>query len=261
MQLTKCYELVDRVAPFVLSERYIKDCNGYDNSGVLIDGGREITRVLFALDLSSAAVREAIAWGAQLIVTHHPAIYTPIRSITAEGAGAQVLQAVQAGISVISAHINLDMAPNGIDESLMQGLGGSAALDVLERVEGGGYGRVYDVAPTEFAQFVAAVKEKFQTERVVVYGDRPVKRVASFCGAGMMDESVNFARSAGADTFVSSDPKHHLIASAVEGGMNVVILTHYAAELYGFTRFYGALKEKFNGEGVESKLFTDLSLI
>ena len=87
-------------------------------------------------------------------------------------------------------------------------------------------------------------KKTFRTERVLVYGDKDVEKVASFCCAGMDEGSIDFALENGADTIVSSDPKHHLIAAAVEKGVNVVVLTHYAAENYGFYEFYQKIKEK-----------------
>ena len=116
MRLKEICELVDKTAPFSISGAYCREYGGYDNSGILVDCGREITGVLFSLDLSRAAAEEAKKRGAQLIVTHHPAIYSPIRSLAQEGEGALVLACVQAGISVISAHLNLDMAEGGIDE-------------------------------------------------------------------------------------------------------------------------------------------------
>ena len=91
-----------------------------------------------------------------------------------------------------------------------------------------------------------------------MYGERPVKRVASFCGAGMDEKSVSFALQAGADTFVSSDPKHHLVAMAAESGMNVLLLTHYAAENYGFKRFFERVKEKTD---IECAFFEDARLL
>lgn len=258
MRSKEMYELVDAIAPFSLSRAYCEAFGAYDNSGLLVDCGRDVKKALFSLDLSAAAVKRAKELGAELIVTHHPAIYAPLKSLTPEGAGANILAAAREGISVLSAHLNLDMAAGGIDESLMHGLGGEQALALYERLEGGAYGRVFDVEEAPLAAYAARVKETFCTERLVVYGDRPVKRVASFCGAGMDEKSVSFALQAGADTFVSSDPKHHLVAMATEGGMNVLLLTHYAAENYGFKRFFGRVKEKTD---IECAFFEDARLL
>lgn len=246
MQLKNVYEAVDALAPFRLSKEYCERYGFHDNSGVILDCGGEVRGVLCSLDLSARAVEEAKRAGANVIVTHHPAIFYPVASLTAEE---PVLQAAMAGISVISAHLNLDAAQGGIDEELMLGLGGGAC-EVMHALSEGGYGRVYDVPEETLSAFTARIKARFATERVTVYGDRPVRRVASFCGAGLDESTVAFAKSRGADTVVSSDGKHHLIAALAEAGMNAVLLTHYAAEVYGFVRFAENLKQKIKGAPV-----------
>ncbi len=254
MRLKKIYEIADGLAPFSLSREWCELYDGYDNSGILLDCGEEISRILFSLDLSLAAIERAKQFGAQLIMTHHPAIYSPLKSLSASGEGKEILACARAGISVISAHLNLDCATDGIDESFMKGLGGEHALCVMERLSSGAYGRVFEVEETPFDEYVKAMKKTFQTQRITVYGNRPVKRVACFCGGGMDEKSVAFAAQNGADTFVSSDGKHHLVTAAVESGMNVLLLTHYASEVYGFHRYYEKIKEK---SGVPCEFFTD----
>lgn len=254
MRLMEIYNIADGVAPFALSKEWCKTYDGYDNSGVQLDCGNDVTKILFSLDLSLAAVEKAKNCGAQLIFTHHPAIYSPLHGLTENGEGKEILACAKAGISVISAHLNLDCAAGGIDESLMNGLGGKCAEQVMEPLSCGGYGRAFCVKEQPFAQFVADARKTFRTDRIVAYGNRPVKKVASFCGGGMGEKSVAFALACGADTFVSSDGKHHLVAQAIDGGMNVVLLTHYAAETYGFNRFYQKIKEK---SGVCCEFFAD----
>lgn len=243
MRLSEIYNLIDSFAPFSLSKECCERYGCHDNSGVLIDCGEEITGVLFSLDCSFAAIDRAKETGANLIVTHHPVIFSPLYSLGKES-GERALACAKAGISVISAHLNLDYAKEGIDETLMKGLGGKKALAIKEPLSKGGYGRVYDVEPRPFADFIERAKEEFSAERVTVYGEKPVKRVASFCGAGLDEESIRFAVDCGADTVVSSDGKHHVIASAVEAGLNVLLFTHYTSENYGFFRFYQKIKEK-----------------
>lgn len=241
MKLKEIYELADSLAPFSLSGEFI--ARGYrDNSGVMFDLGGEITGVLFSLDLSLSAVEEAKRLGCNLIFTHHPAIWDGVMRFTREEHPA-LWSCVREGISVISAHLNLDAAAGGIDESLMRGLGGRHALAVFEQLSAGGYGRVYDVPPCTLGEFISGAKETFSTDRVVAYGDRPVGRVASFCGAGLGEKELLFAAENGADTVVSSDGKHHLILSAEEKGLNLVLLTHYAAEHYGLCRFAENMKK------------------
>ena len=253
------YAIVDGLAPFALSKEYCERFGHRDNSGVQLDCGKEVTGVLFSLDLSAAAVAEAKNRGANCIVTHHPAIFFPLYSLKEEGSGAEILACAKAGISVISAHLNLDAAEGGIDEELMHGLGGKEAIATKDHLTGGGYGRVYDLKKKSLAAFTNEVRKTFKTDRILAYGNGAVSRVASFCGAGLDEGALAFAQAHGADTIVSSDAKHHLIAAAVERGMNVILLTHYAAENYGFTRFAEKTEKLLNG--TPCAVFTDERLL
>ena len=108
---------------------------------------------------------------------------------------------------------------------------------------------------TDTQALLAAIKDRISAQRTVVYAtNRPISRIASFCGAGLDEETLAFAKQQGADVIVSSDAKHHLIAQAVEQGLDVILLTHYAAENYGFQLFYQKMKEKLN---VPCEYFTD----
>lgn len=255
MELTEIYKLVDKIAPFSISHEYCEKYGAYDNSGILLDCGKEVTCALFSLDFSIRAVEEAKRINAELLITHHPAIYTPLKELSADN---PVTECAKTGISVLSAHLNLDCAKGGIDDSLAEALGAKKALRMHELTKGG-YGSVFEVDKLAFDEFVNRAKEALQTERVISYGARPVQKIASFCGAGMDDESVAFALSKGVDTFVSSDPKHHLIAEAVEKGLNVILFTHYAAENYGFKKFYQKIKEK--GSLARAEFFADERLM
>lgn len=90
---------IDQWAPPEIAE-------GYDNVGLLIgDDFLEVTRCLVTLDVTQAACDEAAGWGAELILSHHPVIFDPIKRISSRST---VYQLIQAGISVLSAHTNLD---------------------------------------------------------------------------------------------------------------------------------------------------------
>ena len=154
MRSKELYELIDGLAPFALSAEYVARFGARDNSGIIVDLGEEIAGVLFSLDLSLAAVAEAKRAGANCIVTHHPAIWDAPRRITPEDTPA-LQRCLREGISVISAHLNLDAAEGGIDEWMMRGLGGKTPLACMEQLQGGAYGRVYDVPPASLGEFAA----------------------------------------------------------------------------------------------------------
>lgn len=259
MKVREVFELLEGIAPVKVSDELCAKYKMFDNSGIIIDMGGEVTGCLFSLDFSLLAVQRAKEEGYNLIITHHPAIYGGIHRIDSlqDGKGKAIAQCIAAGISVISMHLNFDAAPCGIDHYLMQGLGGSTPCALLNVVEGGAYGRVYDVQKTDVPSLMQRIAHTFCTQRAAFFGDKDkgISKIASFCGAGCDDESVAFAIANGADAFVSSDLKHHLIAELVERGIVVISLTHYCAEAYGFRRIYENIKSRLRAPS--SYLFDD----
>ena len=256
MTLTEFLKKLEKIAPVALSVEFCKKYGMYDNSGIIINASETVNGALFTLDLSSEAVREAVRLGYNLIVTHHPAIYGGISRINS---GEPVAQCVKYGVSVISMHLNFDVAPEGIDYHLMRGLGGKDAK-ILAEIENGGYGRVYGISRVKFEDYITNIKKEFSTDKVIGYGseEREVNKVASFCGAGCDEKAISFAVSNGADVFVSSDMKHHEICALSEKGVNVIHLTHYSAESYGFNKIYLKIREDLS---VPSDYFTDGGLL
>ena len=262
MKVEDVFALLEKeVAPVSLSNEFCAKYKMYDNSGIIINCGLEVTGVLFTLDLTDKALEKAKAQGYNLIVTHHPAIFGGISrfDLTANPQTHTLAECMKCGISVISMHLNFDAAPQGIDYFLCKGLGGDKA-ELSAPLSNGGYGRVYSVASTTFKDFVQKVKKEFSTEKLLAYGDenKKVNRVASFCGAGCDDQNINFAAAGGADVFVSADMKHHEILALTQRGMAVIVLTHYASENYGFEKIYSKIKD---GLKVKSGYFTDTALL
>lgn len=251
MKLSEIYKIADEIAPKALSDEYCRSCGAYDNSGLLVEAGEEIHGILFSLDLTNAAIDEAIEKGCNLIITHHPAIYGKIGSVCQSDdklLGGKLVKCIQNGISVICMHLNLDVADGGIDESLQEGIlsasgatqGACTATSLMHPLSQGGYGRVYEVKETSLKTLAERMKKVFSTERILTYGngEKLVRKAASFCGAGVDDHSVAFAKGNGADVVISADFKHHHVQFLVESGISVIVLTHYASEQYGFRKYY-----------------------
>ena len=97
----------------------------FDNIGLLVGRcDKNVTKVLVCLDCNKNVVKEAINIGAQLIVTHHPVIFNPIKSITdSTDAGEMLISALENNISIYSAHTNADSAPNGLTDTVCKKLG------------------------------------------------------------------------------------------------------------------------------------------
>ncbi len=243
MKITDFYNLLDKEYPFELSKKLCDDKNFYDNSGILVETNEEITGAVFCLDLTKSAVDFAKEKGCNLIVTHHPVIYSPIKKI--DGA---LLYAIQNEMGIISAHLNLDVAKRGIDYYFAKGLGAKDCKILTELGSKCGYGRIFEVDKT-FSEIIEKAETEFAT-KVIAYGDKDkiIKKVASFCGAGF-EEGFSSIK---ADLICSSDEKHHIILELVESGKCVLCFTHYATENYGFMKLYEdflenkAIKNKMN---------------
>lgn len=253
MKLSEIYKIADEIAPKKLSDEYCLSCGAYDNSGILVDVDEEITGIVCALDLTDGAIDKAVASGANLILTHHPAIYGKIGDVRADTPlGKKLIRCIRGGISVLSMHLNLDCAEGGIDESLMQGILYSSgagtrsnSFESFHKLSQGGYGKAYDIKEITLGTLVDGINKTFETERTLVYGERErkIKRAASFCGAGGDEDAIDFAAEQDADVFISSDIKHHLLLYAKEKGLAVIALTHAASETYGFKKYYEKIRQ------------------
>lgn len=265
MKLYDFYKIADGLAPKTISDEYCANYGAYDNTGILVNTGEDVKKAVFALDLSNAVIARSKEFGANLIVTHHPAIYGKISDVKVDTAlGGKLVECIKNGISVVSMHLNLDCVEGGIDESLMEAvLQASATTESKANVNHvltmGGYGRAYDIQSCSVTELAKGLGRVLSSQRILVYNEeKNVSRVASFCGAGGDEEGVRFALKEGADVIISSDFKHHVISSAVESGLAVIVLTHYASENYGFKKYYEKIIKQID---VECEFFTDESLL
>ena len=98
--LQEFFELLEEFAPLKYSRMMIER-GSYDNSGILIKNTESVKKVLFSLDLTETAVNKGIANGCDTIVTHHPAIYNPVKSLDVENkSDAPIIKAIKKGMNV-----------------------------------------------------------------------------------------------------------------------------------------------------------------
>jgi dinuclear metal center YbgI/SA1388 family protein len=195
-----------------------------------------VRRVLVAVDPVAAVVDEALGLDADLLVTHHPLLLTPVSSVAATTpAGAVVHRLVSGGCALLAAHTNADVAEHGVSDALAAVLGvtGTSPLVASEPGSVTGLGRVGDVAPTTLEAFAEHVRAALPgtAHGVRVQGEprRPVRRVAVVGGSG--GDCLAAAGDAGADVLVTSDLKHHVALDHREaGGVAVVDVAHAASE-------------------------------
>ena len=249
MNYKEVFAALEKYAPLKLSDELVKAENGYDNSGIILANDGEIKNIAFALDLTVGAVEFAKEKNCNLIVTHHPAIYRPVKSF---GENSPLRLAAKNNMAIISMHLNLDCAEKGIDYYLAEGLGGKVIKISEPLGKNEGYGRLSAVSGITTEQLAEKYKNTFNTDKVWVYGDkdRKITKIASFCGAGLDENAVNCAVENGAEVVVSADISHHVLLSALENGLCVLACTHYDTEIYGFEKFFRFAAERFKNENI-----------
>ena len=235
MTYEELLSVLGEYAPLSLSEEMCRKDDLYDNSGGILPTDREVKTVLFTLDLTAASAAEAERLGCDVVVTHHPAVYHPIRRLKE---GEPLLTLARKRIGVVSMHLNFDAARRGIDHYFAEGLGARNARIASPLGEETGYGRLFDLSPVTAKELKSRYESVFRTKKVWLYGDEGtiIRKAASFCGAGLDGEAVGSAVSFGAQLVASADVFHHVLLSALESGLCVLSCTHYATENYGMKK-------------------------
>ena len=227
----------------------------FDNAGFLVGrGDREVRKILVSLDITEAVTEEAAAWGADLIVSHHPVIFHPVKRLTDETpTGRTLLALAERGVAAICAHTNLDAAQGGVNVCLAQAL----ELTELEQLcqdgvdrngQPYGVGRVglCHTAGLSAGEYAAFVKEKLIAAGVrFADGGKPVRRVA--VGGGSCGSMLSDALAAGCDTFVTADVKYDQFLEAKALGLTLMDAGHYATENVVCPKLVQYLALKFPG--------------
>ena len=223
------YTFLNEIAPV----RYQMD---FDNAGFLVgDGGAAVKKALLALDITDAVIAEAIELRAQLIVSHHPLIFTPLRHATTDDlAGRKVLAMARHGISAICMHTNLDAAEGGVNE-VLAGIFGMREMEAFAE----GCGRVGSIEPVTVPELAKKAQKElasrcnqpFNGPAVQVkFADtgKTVRRLAVISGAGgsLFEEALAM----GADCLLTGEANHHHACDAKRLGLSLIAAGHYATE-------------------------------
>ena len=198
----------------------------FDNSGFLVGRPqRTVSRVLLSLDITATVIEEAEDWGAELIVSHHPVIFRPVKSLT-PGAGELPLLLAEKGIAAVCMHTNLDIAQGGVNDVLIRLLG----AEPEEALDRDGCGRVGTLPETlALPDFLARCKERLHAPGLrYADGGRPVRRLAVLGGSG--GEEWETALEKGCDTYVTADVKYHQFLEAAALGLNIIDADHFCTE-------------------------------
>ena len=232
---------VNNVLDF-LKEKYPLDtaCD-FDNVGLLVgDGNATVTKAVVCLDCDIDAVNYAKSIGAELIVTHHPVIFSGLKSILAGGV---VYELVKSDISVISMHTNLDIAAGGVTERLCEAIG---LINVKEFIAHDGFMiREAECSITSADKLAQHIKASLGG--AVKYADsgREIRRVLVCSGSGgnYLGDVIN----GGYDALISADIKHNVFIDAVNSRVTVFDAGHYTSENIIVKPLCSELKVAFSG--------------
>jgi dinuclear metal center YbgI/SA1388 family protein len=223
----------------------------WDNVGLLVgDPAGPVRRVMTCLTLTRGTVAEAVREQAELVVTHHPLPFKPLKRITSETTpGSLLLELIRGGVAVYSPHTAFDSAADGINQHLALKLGLVEIKPLVPSqrdasgLGAGRYGRL--LASCSLADFAQQIKLSLGASHLQVVGQlsRPVQRVAVACGSA--GSFLDAAREAGCDLLVTGETNLHTCYEARAQRMSLVLAGHYATERFHLDYLAGVLQKQF----------------
>lgn len=217
MKLIDLYNAVNEYCPF--DGGFL-----WDNSGIMCgDKNAQVTRVLLTLDADMTAYHKALEVGVDAVVSHHPMIFDPLKSVTADH---PVFHFVKSGISVISAHTCLDSSEGGVSE-LLALASGLFDIEIIEE-DGVNIARAGNTNTHSPDEFIENIKKTLPSCRCDAVICRSVQRVMCVGGAGSSELSL--ATKNGCDTLVTGEAKHNHLIDAKNMGVNLFAFGHFETE-------------------------------
>lgn len=225
MKVIDIYEYINKFAPF-------DSCDSFDNVGLLVgDMYDDVNCVLLATDITHAVINEALEKEANLIITHHPVIFNPLKKVNK---GSIAYRLIENGISVISAHTNLDMASGGVSDMMLDLLGfsGNKIFEVIGEYDSKpqGYGKIVKlIEPITTNELLQKVKSAFSVH-TIRYTDSGelIRKIAVCSGAG--GHNIELAVEKNCDAYITGDCKHNQFIDAKNLGLTLIDAGHFHTE-------------------------------
>ena len=260
MRLKKIIKQLEGKFPLELAEEW-------DNVGLLLDSTRrEIKSIMLCLDITRDVVDKAVANKVDLIISHHPFIFYPLKKITTDEVnGEKILKLARNNIAVYSMHTNIDSGIGGLNDFIIKKIGQEGKVFAISNNRSIELRKLVTsdlidekdkiINPLRIQKFKSAItieelckiiKEKLCISNIRVVGDtaRLVKSYAICTGSGM-SFSGNVKKKA--DVFITGDLKYHESLDAVEEGKTIIDLGHYESEYLFVELLEENLKTFFDG--------------
>lgn len=206
------YGYLNSIAPFETQE-------DWDNSGMLVgDMDAEVKKVAVVLDITHEEIKKAKAIGADLIISHHPVIFNPIKSVTR---GSVPYELVASSINALCCHTPLDIADGGTNDSLAELLG----IEVTRTEDP--ILRLGTVESTTAENLAGKIAKTLNTKVRYADAGRKIEKIAICTGAG-----CSLIEAAGEiDAFITGDASHHNFLDCIQAGITLIAAGHYETEI------------------------------
>lgn len=242
----KVYDLINEFAPFSLQA-------DFDNSGLILgDRKMQIKGIMVTLDTTLPVLIQAKEFGCNLIIEHHPSIWSGIKSFDLSYPLNQALCfAIKNDIAIISAHTNFDFADGGLNDFVAKKMGlTNIKKDTLSSYRTG----VLNECET-LKEYAANLSRIFEDKNVMTIGDltKKIKKVAVINGGGGGDaEVVMDTYNKGCDVYVSGEIKHNVGRLAKDLKYAIIQVSHHNCERDFIPLMVEKLKNKINNINVLS---------
>ena len=245
MKIKEVVNALERFAPLPLQE-------DYDNAGLQVGlTEAEVSGALLCLDVTEEVIDEALEKGCNLVVSHHPLIFRPLRRVAGENQVQRcVIKALRHGVVIVSMHTNIDNAVGGVNYKIAEKMGLHnvellAPKNVMDINGGSGVVGCLE-QPMSAMDFVQMLKERFGVECVQANQllQRDIRRVALCGGAGSF--LLNDALVQNADAFVTGEMHYHEFFG-YEQQIQICVIGHYQSEQFTNEIFKSIIEEQCAG--------------
>lgn len=225
----------------------------WDNVGLLVGRrNKDVKKILLAVDATYDVCKQAVDDNVDMIITHHPMIFSSMKCINSDTVlGEKILSLVESGIACYAMHTNFDT--KGGMATLAADMLSLTEQEILEETcEGEGIGRIGKIKrPLTVVELAEIIKEKFDLNNVMIYGDihKKVERIGICPGSGK--SVIDVAIQKEVQCLVTGDIGHHEGIDAVDGGLIIIDASHYGIEKIFMKYMHGYLKDLCPGVEID----------
>lgn len=203
----------------------------WDNCGLQVGTlNNKVEKVLITLDVTKKVVKEAIKNNVDLIISHHPLMFKPMKSVIFDSPRGWIIKnLIQNNIAVYSAHTNFDQAEGGMNDILANVLDihEPKLLDLVDNI-----GRYGEIDKIEFSDFIKKVKAVFNLKTLKVIGNtkKDISTVGISGGSG--SHHMYAAKKRNCDVYVTGDITYHTALDAIQLGITLIDVGHHIEVIF-----------------------------